>query len=166
VSDESTVGEISLDISPDVRIYEVGIGANNLNEMPDDLGTAREVEALVRFKNNGNGPEAVERLLFLGDLPNPTTDLDDEASGIFDEEGGSWDKDAVQLLAGEVKTVFSNTLPFSFEGEGVDCKSTKQTGTFDVVAVPRVESSEVSKTYEIEYGGSEDYNDCEMTIIK
>lgn len=155
VADGQTVAETTLDITPNVTITEVGVGANHLDRMPDALGETKSSEALVSLENTGNGPEAIEKLLFLGDVPNPTIDIkntDDNGnvSGIFDVDEGTGDIDFFVLTSSETATIYSNTLPFSFEGDGVDCKSETQIGEFEVTAVTRVNGN-VSQSYEIEY---------------
>lgn len=168
VADGQTVAETTLDITPNVTITEVGIGANHLDRMPDALGETKSAEALVSLENTGNGPEAIEKLLFLGDVPNPTVDIkntDDngDVSGILDVDDGAGEIDFFVLTSGETTTIYSNTLPFSFEGDGVDCEPEKQMGEFEVTIVTRVNEN-VSQSYKIEYSASEKYNQCEINI--
>lgn len=164
VDGERTVEETSLEISPEIEITEVGIGANNLDRMPEELGNTKASEALIEIENTGNGPEEIEKLLLLGDLPNPTTELKNSASssGIFDADCGQGEVESIRITGGETLLVFTSTLPFSFQGDGIDCTSDRQRGVFDVILEGRVSRS--SATYEIQYTASAEYNGCNLSI--
>lgn len=158
--------ETSIEIRPEVDIQEIGIGANHMERMPEGLGSMRAEEAYVHVKNNGNGPVELRDLMFDGDVPNPTVDLrkSDTRSGIFDSEDGDGETLSVTLIGGNVLTLFSTTAPFSFEGNGRDCKVTPYSGTFTTSLASSVHEEVIRFEFGIQYSGSTEYDGCSMTV--
>ncbi|WP_435196384.1 hypothetical protein [Natronomonas sp. EA1] len=157
--------ETSIEIRPELEILEVGVGANHMERMPDGLGTMQEEEAYVFVENSGNGPVALRDLMFRGDVPNPSPELreSDSRSGIFDLERDSGEVEQVTLLGRSSITLFSTTIPFSFEGEGRDCKPTPYSGDFTVSLAPSVAGIELESQFEIRYSGASKYDGCSVT---
>jgi len=69
---EEEVGEISASVQPDHQIVEMGTGRNQPEKMWDGSEDESEEEAFVTLKNQGTGPDAVTKLLFIGDVPYPS----------------------------------------------------------------------------------------------
>ncbi|WP_255152209.1 hypothetical protein [Halorarius halobius] len=159
-------GEISLQIQPNLRIQEIGVGGNHLERMPDSLGNTQDVEALVAVKNTGNGPNSITGLIFDGEIPNPTEDVkeSDSKSGIYDASGGGGELDHVTVSGGEKKVLYSSTLPFSTSAEGKDCESLPDRGSLEIEIETSVGESPVSAEYTIRYSSSDPSGDCTMEI--
>jgi hypothetical protein len=168
VREGESVAETTLAIEPALEILGVGVGANNPDRMPDGMGNRTPSEAFVEIRNAGNGPELVEKLLFLDGVPNPTTDIantDEEAdvSGIFDTESGTGDVDNVTVESGET-TLFTSSLPFLFSNsETVDCSSGTQTSEFQVTLVGAL-GGRVTERYRAEYAASDGNRACSTSI--
>lgn len=160
--DGDEVAEATQEISPTLEILDVGVGANRMDEMPEELKNTKEVEALVEVKNSGSGPESIERLRLNGYLPSDQ-DLSDERTGIFDPKKGQRASSPVTIRTGEKLMLFTSTLPFTFEGDGVDCQSEPQSGEFTVVLEGKA-GGPYSKDYHIDYSAAESYNGCEISI--
>jgi hypothetical protein len=166
---EETMVEISHPIQPDLRIVEMGIGRNQPEQMWDGSSRAIAKEAFVSVENRGSGPDAVTKLLFTGDVPYPSdeegTNYADHAgvSGIYDPNA---DVEAEKVIVGpkEQFTLYSYRSPFTFiRGEGTSCTAEEQTGEFDLSLETRV-GSNISTTYTIHYSGSDEYDNCKITI--
>jgi hypothetical protein len=160
VVDGEVAATTTTSLRPNVEITDVGIGENHPEQMPDSLGETKGVECFVDLRNTGSGSTAIQRLSFDGDVPNPT---DGESSGIFDAESGGGEANEVVINSKEQETVFSSTLPFSFEGTGVDCEADSQSGE----ATVRLEFSNVSDntvTYGVSYTGADSYDGCAPKI--
>ncbi len=162
VEEEERVADTTVTIQPEVRIVGVGIGANHPERMPEELGETQDIEAFVEIENVGNGPTGINRLEFDGDVPNPT-DIPEGYSGIFDVESGGGEAEQVVLRAGAELTIFSSTLPFSFEGDGTECRTEPQSGEMRI-RIGSTNLSELSQQYEIRYSGSDEYDGCDLTI--
>jgi hypothetical protein len=169
VSGEEATGETSVEIVPDLQIEEVGVGANNLDRMPDSLGNTKSVEALVRVRNLGDGPGIIEKLLVLGDVPNPTTDLKeaptDQVSGIFDVDSGQGEVESFQITGDNEVVLYTNSLPFSFEAGDAECTPDRYSGQFSVTLETPPRSNDVSESYEIEYFATENGNSCDIQVF-
>ena len=170
LSGEETVGESSLSIQPNLSILEMGIGKNQPDMMWDSSGDKIAKEAFVSVENQGNGPEAITQLLFIGDVPYPSDeegtnyDENEDVSGIYDPERDT-EVDEVVIEPGEQLVLYSYRSPFAFvRGEGTSCRSEEQNGTFEVILETRVGDNRVSKPYSIHYSESEEFDNCEITI--
>ena len=154
------IAETSQEIRPELEIVDVGVGTNRMDEMPEELGSRKEVEAIITLENVGSGPEKITQLRFFGDIPNPN-DPEEDIVGVYEPgEGEVWEP--ISLQNGEERTLFSSTLPFFFEGEGVDCLSEAQTGVMEVQIIGDV--SETISQYQLNYSGSDEYDDCDISI--
>ena len=162
VAGGETVGETTHTIEPQLEITEVGVGANHPDEMPEELGTTSEAEAFVVVENRGTGPDAIEQLYFDGDVPNPRA-IEEGQSGIFDSDTGRGEKDEVLLHIDTAVTLYTSTLPFSFEGDGVNCKQESQIGTAEIHVVCN-SAGRVSTEQAIEYSESDSYDGCDIRL--
>lgn len=169
VADGQTVAETTLDITPNVTITEVGVGANHLDRMPENLNF-RKQQSFVTVANQGNGPELIKKLLILGDVPNPTTELqqsdEGDATGIFDVEDGFGELQQPIVPAGKTVTFYSTTKPFLFTGDGIQCKSERQTGTGRFELPVKIGDVPVTNQYQIEYSASDKSDECSITITE
>lgn len=159
---ENSIAETSLEIRPALEIVDVGVGANRMEEMPEELGHTQDEEALVRIRNSGNGPESIERMHFLGDIPNPN-ELDEGQTGIFDPASGGERHNPLLLNGEEQATLFSSTLPFLFEGDGISCSSEPQTGRMTIEIWGKA-SGQYTKDFQVEYSAAESNGDCVLSI--
>ncbi|QKY22040.1 hypothetical protein B4589_016625 (plasmid) [Halolamina sp. CBA1230] len=167
---EETVQESALSVQPDLSIVEMGIGKNQPEEMWDSSSDKISKEAFVSVENQGNGPDAITQLLFIGDVPYPSDeegtnyDENNDVSGIYDPEKDT-EVDEVVIEPGEQLTLYSYRSPFAFvRGEGTSCESEEQTGSFEVILETRVGANRVSNPYSIHYSASEEFDNCEITI--
>ena len=161
IVDEEIAATTTMALRPDIEIIDAGVGENYPDRMPDSLGQTKGVECYVDIRNTGSGATAVQKLLFDGGVPNPTDE--NESSGIYDANSGGGEIEQVTIESKEEKRIFSSPLPFSFEGNGVDCESEPNNGK----AVVRIELSnlpESTATYEIKYTGSDSYDGCTPEI--
>lgn len=161
-ANDEKLAETTQMIRPEVEIIDVGVGANRLNEMPEKLGNTKEVQALVEIENTGNAPERVSGLQFLGDLPNPEKLVEDQI-GIHDPEKGGRVYEPIRLAGGEQRMVFSSTLPFFFNGDGVECSTAPQEGEI-VVEVRGQVAGWTSEEYTIKYSAGDSNNDCGISL--
>ncbi|MDS0243619.1 MULTISPECIES: hypothetical protein [unclassified Haloferax] len=167
---EETVAEGSLSIQPDLNIVEMGIGRNQPEEMWTTSSDEVTDEAFVTVENRGTGPNAVTKLLFVGDVPYPS---DEEGTNYADADGvsGIYDPDAdaetaaVTVPPGQKLTLYSYRSPFAFiRSEGTSCKDEPQAGELEVVLETRVDAKKVSETYQVQYSASDEFDNCEITI--
>ncbi|MFC6862628.1 hypothetical protein ACFQGE_04020 [Halomicroarcula sp. GCM10025817] len=170
LSGEETVGESSLSVKPNLGIVEMGIGRNQPEEMWDGSESETEEEAFVTLENQGTGPDAVTKLLFIGDVPYPSDDegtnyVDDEdVSGIYDPESDS-EVEQVIIAPEEQITLYSSRSPFAFvPGAGTSCSEESKTGEFELILETRVGGDRVTKTYRIQYSASQEPDNCEISI--
>ena len=161
IVDEEIAATTTMALRPDIEIIDAGIGENYPNRMPDSLGQTEDVECYVDIQNTGSGATAVQKLLFDGDVPNPTDE--NESSGIYDVNSGGGEVEQVTIESEEEKRIFSSTLPFSFEGNGVDCESEPNNGKA-IVRIGLSNLPESTATYEVKYTGSESYDGCTPEI--
>ena len=157
-----TIAETSQEIRPELEIEDVGIRANRLDEMPDERGGGREAEAVVTVKNSGTGPERILDLSLGGDIPNPRNP-DDEGIGIYDPDIPGETHEPVSLNSAQQRTLFTSTLPFLFEGDGIDCSPEPQSGEMTVTIEGDI-SGEYSEEYRIDYTASESYDGCDISL--
>jgi len=160
---EETVAESTRDIEPEIQIQDVGLYRNNPDKPWDEVygesqtDSKKNGEAFVTIQNSGSGPDAVVELRFTGDVPNPVEDP--RGSGIYE-------KDSVVVPAGETVDLFSDSFPFGSEigDEGMGCSTDGNSGKFTIVLETRVTGQEVTKSYSVEYTGSDEMQKCEVTI--
>ncbi|WP_267643536.1 hypothetical protein [Haloarchaeobius amylolyticus] len=167
---EGSVVETSLPIQPSLSIVEMGIGRNQPEKMWVGSSDKISKEAFVTVENRGSGPDAVTKLLFIGDVPYPSDEEgtnyadNDDVSGIYDPESDT-EVESVVVEPGEQITLYSYRSPFAFiRGEGTSCKSEEQTSEFELILETRVRAEEISKTYSIQYSASEEFDNCEISI--
>jgi hypothetical protein len=165
-----TVVESSLSVQPNLRVVEMGIGKNQPEMMWDSSNDKISKEAFVSVENQGNGPDAITQLLFIGDVPYPSDEEgtnyadNDDVSGIYDPEGDTEVEDVV-IEPGEQLTVYSYRSPSAFvRGEGTSCESEEQNREFEVILETQVGPDQISETYSIHYSASEEFDNCEITI--
>jgi hypothetical protein len=168
VSDGASTARQDIDISPDLTITDLGVGANHLDMMPDERGQFQRFEAWVQIKNQGKGPIAIEKLLLLGGVPNPTRELEtaseeEDVSGIFDANQGQGELDRVILDPGAETILFTNTLPFSFQGNGVACSSDQTEHQFRVELIT-IPSESVSREFKTTYTPISEDNECRISV--
>ncbi|QLD86136.1 hypothetical protein HWV23_10495 [Natronomonas halophila] len=154
----------SLDIHPNLEIVDIGIGENHPDRMPDSLGKTADVECFVELRNTGTGPTAIQQLEFSGDVPNPTA-LHNSESGIFDDTTGQGERDRIILNPDSADTIFSSTLPFSFEGEGTDCKEERQEGEC-LITITGTNYPNIEQQFLVEYPSADEYDACRPEIIE
>nr|WP_235853692.1 hypothetical protein [Halosimplex salinum] len=167
---EETVVETSLPIQPDLGIMEMGIGRNQPEKMWDGPGDEIAEEAFVTIKNQSSGPDAITKLLFIGDVPYSSDEEgtnyadNEDVSGIYDPEADT-EVNEVVIAAGDQITIYSSRSPFAFvPGSGTSCTDEQQTGEFNLILESRVGEKQVSKTYNIQYSASTESNNCDLTI--
>jgi hypothetical protein len=161
---EETVAEDSTEIQPEIQIQDVGLFRNNPDKQWDEVYGDSETdrkkngEAFVTVENTGSGPDAAVELRFSGDVPNPIENP--RGSGIYETE-------QVIIEPGEATDLFSSSFPFGTETEGgMGCSPDGNSGQFTVIVETQVGANSISNTYEIQYSGSTDMTDCEVTITE
>ncbi|MDG5775177.1 hypothetical protein QA599_01865 [Haloarculaceae archaeon H-GB1-1] len=168
--DEETVAETSLSLQPDLEIVEMGIGRNQSEKMWDGSRDEIAEEAFVTVENQGSGPDAITKLLFIGDVPYPSDEEgtnyadSDDISGIYDPQSDS-EVNEVIVGAGEQITVYSSRSPFAFvPGAGTSCTEDEQSGEFELILETQVGDSRIEKGYAIQYSASSEPDGCDITI--
>lgn len=161
---EETVAEGTTNIEPEIQIQDVGLYRNNPDKPWDEVYGDTETdrlkngEAFVTVTNAGTGPDAIVELVFSGDVPNPIEDP--RGSGMYETE-------QVVVTPGETVDLFSNSFPFGSESEkGMGCSPDGNSGQFTVLVKTRVNGNEVTKAFDVEYAGSNEMSDCEVTITE
>lgn len=164
LSGEETLAESSSVIQPEIGIRDVGLYRNNPEKPWDEVYGDTETdrlkngEAYVTVENTGSGPEAVVELLFSGDVPNPVEDP--RGSGMYETE-------QVVVSPGETTDLFSSSFPFGSESEdGMGCSPDGNSGQFTVTVRTQVGGDPVSKTFNVQYSGSTEMSDCEVSITE
>jgi hypothetical protein len=116
--------------------------------MPEAFQSSRDSQALVTIENAGTGPDYIRKLLFEGDVPNPTTSVEDgpdRLTGIYGDGG------LIVIPTGSVVTLFSDTLPFlTTVSRTIDC-DTALDGTARVRLVPAGGRDPVSQGFQVSY---------------
>jgi len=161
---EETVVETTTELRPEIQIQDVGLYRNNPDKPWDEVYGESETdrikngEAFVTVENTGSGPEAITELIFSGDVPNP----------IENPRGsGMHETDRVVVSPGETADLFSNSFPFGSESEdGMGCSPDGNSGQFTVIVETQVSSNRVTNTYDVQYSGSDEMTDCEVTITE
>ena len=161
---DEILDERSLVIQPEIQIQEVDLFRNNPDKPWDrvygDTETDRlkNGEACVTIKNSGSGPEAVVELIFSGDVPNPVGNL--QGSGMYKTE-------QVVTSPGETADLFSSSFPFGSESEsGTGCSPDVTSGQFTITVQTQVGGDQVSNTFDVQYSGSTEMGDCEISITE
>ena len=164
LSGEETLAESSSLIQPEIGIQEVGLYRNNPEKPWDEVYGDTETdrlkngEAYVTVENTGSGPEAVVELIFSGDVPNPVEDP--RGSGMYETE-------QVVISPGETTDLFSSSFPFGSESEeGMGCSPDGNSGQFTVTVRTQIGGDQVSKSFDVEYSGSTEMSDCEVSITE
>ena len=164
LSGEETLAESSSLIQPEIGIQEVGLYRNNPEKPWDEVYGDTETdrlkngEAYVTVENTGSGPEAVVELIFSGDVPNPVEDP--RGSGMYETE-------QVVISPGETTDLFSSSFPFGSESEeGMGCSPDGNSGQFTVTVRTQVGGDQVSKSFDVQYSGSTEMSDCEVSITE
>lgn len=161
---EETVVEESLAIRPNLAIREVGLSGNHpdkpweevYGESSSDLRI--NGEAFVTVENTGTGPETITELLFSGDVPNPSKNP---------RSNGIERTDRVVIPAEQTVDLYSAAFPFgSVSPEGMGCSPDGNSGEFTITLETAVNDSPVTRTFEVQYSGSTDIADCEITITE
>ena len=167
---EESVVETTLPIQPDLSIVEMGIGRNQPEKMWDGSSDEIAEEAFVTVENRGSGPDAITKLLFLGDVPYPSDEEgtnyanNEDVSGIYDPQSDS-EVSEVIVAAGDQVTIYSSRSPFAFvPGSGTSCKDEQQSGEFELILETPVEEAQLTKNYNIQYSASTEADNCEITI--
>ncbi|MDS0301440.1 hypothetical protein NDI76_22175 [Halogeometricum sp. S1BR25-6] len=167
---EENVVETSLPIQPSLSIVEMGTGRNQPEEMWDDSSDEITEEAFVTVENQGSGPDAITKLLFIGDVPYPSGEEgtnyadNEDVSGIYDPQSDS-EVSKLIVAAGDRVTIYSSRSPFAFvPGSGTSCKDEQQSGEFELILETQVGETQLTKTYSIQYSASVETDDCEMTM--
>jgi hypothetical protein len=116
-------------------------------------------------ENTGSGPTEIEGLLFAGDLPNPTnTDKirsENGRSGIHDPENPG-DLEAIALVSGEQKVLYSSTLPFSWARTDETCWNRE--GELAVTILRAGGIDETDREFRVAYRALEDGENCQITL--
>lgn len=171
IGESDTVSEKSLNLAPDIRIKEMGLGRNQPDQMWD--GPRQEIrdEAFVIIENTGSGPDSMLKLLFQGDVPYPSDEdgtnyaEDEGISGIYNPSKGREVQETV-VPAGEEVTIYSSRSPFALvPGAGTSCSDETKSGEFELRVEARL-SGTVSEHYHIEYSPSETTEECEISIAR
>jgi len=164
LSGEETIAESSSLIQPEIGIQEVGLYRNNPEKPWDEVYGDTETdrlkngEAYVTVENTGSGPEAVVELIFSGDVPNPVEDP--RGSGMYETE-------QVVISPGETTDLFSSSFPFGSESEeGMGCSPDGNSGQFTVTVRTQVDGDQVSESFDVQYSGSTEMSDCEVSITE
>ena len=161
---EETVVETTTELRPEIQIQDVGLYRNNPDKPWDEVYGESETdrikngEAFVTVENTGSGPEAITELIFSGDVPNP----------IENPRGsGMHETDRVVVSSDETADLYSSSFPFGTETEdGMGCSSDGNSGQFTVIVETRAGGDRVTSTYNVQYTGSNDMTDCEVTITE
>ncbi|KPN29426.1 hypothetical protein SY89_00139 [Halolamina pelagica] len=161
---EETVVEASLAIRPNLEIREVGLYRNHRDkpweEVYGESDTNRLIngEAFVTVANTGTGPETVTELVFTGDVPNPVENP---------RRNGIERTDSAIVPVDTQVDLYSASFPFgSVSPGGMGCSSDGNHGEFTVTLETAIKASEVTKTFDVEYSGSSDLDDCSITITE
>ena len=164
LSGEETLAETSSLIQPEIGIQEVGLYRNNPEKPWDEVYGDTETdrlkngEAYVTVENTGSGPEAIVELIFSGDVPNPVEDP--RGSGMYETE-------QVVISPGETTDLFSSSFPFGSESEeGMGCSPDGNSGQFTVTVRTQVGGDQVSESFDVQYSGSTEMSDCEVSITE
>jgi len=169
VDGDQTLGTTTRTLQPDLQILDMGIGRNQPDKMWN--GTSGEIadEAFITVQNQGSGPIAVTKLLFIGDVPLPSTKRgtnyvnNSDVSGIYDPEADSTTPKVV-VPPGERRTVYSSTSPFGFApGGAVTCAEHEQSGSFETILKTSIGDS-LTATYDVTYSGTEQVANCSINI--
>jgi hypothetical protein len=162
LSGEETLAESSAVVEPEIRIRDIGLYRNDPDKPWDEVYGDTETdrlkngEAYVTVENTGSGPETIVELIFSGDVPNPVEDP--QGSGMYETE-------QVALLPGERTDLFSSSFPFGSESqEGMGCSPNGNSGQLTITVQTQVGGDQVSKIFDVQYSGSTEMSNCEISI--
>jgi hypothetical protein len=167
VNQSKKVKSFLLDITPHLVITNVSLETDGRVKFPDKMGRTSVSEVAVTVANTGSGPAFVRKLLVLGDVPNPTTELVPESierSGIFDTESNRFYSDGVTIPPRSTAVIFSDSLAFSFVGDGWDCEPESKIGQVEIIVQTRQMGQSISTSRRITYESSDRYNTCGIRI--
>lgn len=153
------LADTSQEIRPELEIVDVGIGANHIDEMPEELHYP-ERQIIVSIINRGTGPDAITNLDILDKFPNPTTS--DNGSNIFDEETGLAEAEQKTIPAEAKGLIFSSNVPFADYENYCEAEANRVTAGIEVDA--KILGDSLKKDVELEYSASAEENPCEPTI--
>ncbi len=165
LSDGETVGTSSVTLEPELELTELRLGRDHPDAMYDGASDSSiNSEAILSVSNNGTGPTAVTALRFEGDIPYPTPEWYDENgdSGVYDEERGFGDADAVPIPAGDTVPVYSNSSPFVYLFAQDKCDPGEEAKEFTVRLIGEHELI-VAREYLIYYSETHSGN-CDFDI--
>ncbi|WP_277554063.1 hypothetical protein [Halobaculum limi] len=147
----------SLTLEPDLVIEELGVGANNLDVMPDSLGNFEPYAATVVVRNRGTGPTGIVNLAFSGDVPNPTEDVMPypQKSGIVDPENGVTDVEFKLIESNSSVRLFTSTVPFLFAGQEAKCSSMPSESIIRVEVSDSVTGESSTAEFDASYSAGE-----------
>jgi len=161
LKNDESLTEITTEIRPEIQIHDVGLFRNHPDKAWEEAygssptNTKKNGEAFVTVQNTGTGPGTAVELRFSGDVPNP----------IENPRGNGMNKtDSVVIQAGETVDLFSDSFPFGSEIGGMGCTLQGNSGQFTVELETQTTDQLVTKTFDVEYSGSEEVYDCEITI--
>lgn len=169
VNGDQTIGTTTRALRPDLQILEMGIGRNQPAKMWNETDGSPHSQAFVTIENQGSGATAVTQLLFFGEVPYPSGEngtqyAETDVSGIYDPDSNS-EIERVVVPPGESRTIYSSRMPFAFiRGGNVVCQDQIQSGTFELTLETSTSRSPISRTYDIRYSASEEFNNCSITI--
>jgi len=158
-----TVTESTTEIVPEIQIQDVGLYRNNPDKPWDEVygesptDSKKNGEAFVTVQNSGSGPDSIVEMRFTGDVPNPIEDP--RGNGIYEKE-------SVVVSTGESADLFSDSFPFGSEigEEGMGCSTDGNSGQFTIILETQVAGQKVAKTYNVEYVGADEMQNCEIMI--
>jgi len=153
-------GEIAatttIELRPDIKITDIGVGENHLDQMPEDLPFP-DTQIIVSAENTGTGPDAITNLEITGDVPNPTTRQSQDESGIFDIKNGYGEVSFLEVGTDEKMRLFSSTRPFGRQSNM--CED----GSVLINLLTTVSEEDVSERYSVSYQET-NQDDCSVTI--
>jgi len=160
---EETVTEHSFELRPEIRIRAVGLFRNHPEKPWDEMygesqtDSKKNGEAFVTVQNTGSGPTAITELRFTGDIPNSI----DNPRG-----NGIYGTDRVVVSPGETVDLFSDSFPFGSKigDDGMGCSTSGNRGQFTVIIDVQTSPHEVTKAYNVKYAGSDQMQNCNITI--
>jgi hypothetical protein len=167
VRQSENVSSTQLEIAPELAITDISLKADGRIKFPEKLGRTGSSEVAVTIRNSGSGPAFIRKLLVLGDVPNPTFELLDDSvdrSGMFDLGSNRFYSDGVTVAKESSITVFSDTLPFSYVGEGWDCSEAPQQGRVEVTIRTRQADYAASSTRILRYSATDSDGSCTVEI--
>lgn len=154
---DETVAETTQEIRPELEIIDVGVGANRMDEMPEELHFA-ERQVVISVENSGTGPEGVKRLSFSAEFPNSNAER--EGSGIFNGESEMGEADQITIPPNRSEKLYSMTLPFAdYESE---CDEGTKTAYASVSLHLSISGDQLQRNVEILYSADTPEESCSV----